>query len=290
MKWCVVGVYPEIVVSHFSKGSVSTAFDPLSAHSLFQVSLLDVAKDLSERVDGHAFGPSDGMVLKYDVLAEANLRALNQMGGPFKIKRWVLSPKGELWSQSEAERLSQEVLSGQCDGVILFCGRSGGFDQRFLHEFADREVSVGNYILSGGEIAASVVMDSTMRLIPGVLGNSKSAQVESFTDHFGGGVEPGVFTHPRKIQHGASVPGYLLSGHHKMISNVQTQISQVDSWIRGHAQELPFSPDSQMLIGKNVTLDEFHLMLKPPPDSPSSWRARFEEAKRYFYPFPLEVP
>ncbi len=160
-------------------------------------------------VDEPPYGGGAGMVLRADVAAAALLHA--QDGLPVESPDWPLlfmSPRGKPLDQEMVRELAGR------EGVTILCGRFEGIDERFLQKFPIAEVSVGDFVLSGGEIAAQALIDATVRLIPHVLGNQASAEDESFS---AGLLEYPHFTRPR-IWEGMTVPEILLSGHHERIA------------------------------------------------------------------------
>ena len=160
-------------------------------------------------VDDTPAGGGPGMVLRADVVAEA-VRA-TQTGVGDSQEDWpliCLTPRGNLFNQTMAEQWST------CNGVTIICGRFEGIDQRVVDEFAMQEISVGDFVLSGGEIAAQVLIEATVRLIPSVLGNRESVQSESFD---GGLLEYPQYTRPVDWE-GRAIPEVLNSGHHQKIA------------------------------------------------------------------------
>ena len=160
------------------------------------------ATDRHRTVDDHPAGGGAGMVLKPDVLAAAIDAAPQQ--GP----RLLMSPRGEPLTQ----RLVRELAAGP--GCLIVCGRFEGVDERVIEKRALREVSVGDYVLSGGEPAALVLLDAIVRLLPGVMGKQASGEEESFE---GGLLEHPHYTKPN-VWEGVEIPGILLSGDHKAIA------------------------------------------------------------------------
>jgi len=162
------------------------------------------------QVDDTPFGGGAGMVLRVDVM-EAVLRA-RYGGDPAAPGRRViaLTPAGRLLDDALAVELSRE------EGVTLLCGRYEGFDERILEHFATDRVSIGRYVLAGGELAAMVVADAVLRKLPGVLGKDESAVEESFSEALGGAPEYPHYTRPAQWR-GWTVPDVLLSGHHERI-------------------------------------------------------------------------
>jgi tRNA (guanine37-N1)-methyltransferase len=162
------------------------------------------------QVDDTPFGGGAGMVLRVDVV-EAALRA-RYGGDPASPARRViaLTPGGRLLDDALASELAAEPE------LTLLCGRYEGFDERILEHFCTDQVSIGRYVLAGGELAAMVVSDAVLRKLPGVLGKDESAVEESFSDALEGGIEYPHYTRPAEWR-GWSVPEVLLSGHHERI-------------------------------------------------------------------------
>jgi tRNA (guanine37-N1)-methyltransferase len=171
------------------------------------------------QVDDTPFGGGAGMVLRVDVV-EAALRA-RYGGDPASPARRViaLTPGGRLFDDALATELAAE---GE---LTLLCGRYEGFDERILEHFCTDQISIGRYVLSGGEPAAMVVSDAVLRKLPGVLGKDESAVEESFSEALEGGVEYPHYTRPAEWR-GWSVPEVLLSGHHERIREWRRQQSR----------------------------------------------------------------
>lgn len=168
-------------------------------------------------VDDTPAGGGAGMVLRPDVVGDA--LSFAQRNTPADRKKWpivYLSPRGKRFDQKMARRFSQ------AEGITLLCGRFEGVDQRALDAFEVEEVSLGDFILTGGEIAAQALIDATVRLIPRVLGNAESAEEESFSH---GLLEHPQYTRPTDWQ-GRRIPDILLSGHHAKIAEWRTEQSK----------------------------------------------------------------
>jgi tRNA (guanine37-N1)-methyltransferase len=162
------------------------------------------------QVDDTPFGGGAGMVLRVDVV-EAALRARYESDPAAPSRRVIaLTPGGRLLDDALASE-----LAGEPD-LALLCGRYEGFDERILEHFVTDQVSIGRYVLAGGELAAMVVADTVLRKLPGVLGKDESAVEESFSDALDGGLEYPHYTRPAEWR-GWSVPEVLLSGHHERI-------------------------------------------------------------------------
>jgi tRNA (guanine37-N1)-methyltransferase len=173
--------------------------------------LRDFALDKHKTVDDTPYGGGAGMVLKIEPLVACLEAVLGETAIPReKTRVLVTSAKGPVYKQATAKELAATY-----ERIVLVCGRYEGIDERFIEHFCDEEVSIGEYVLTGGELAALVVVDSVARLLPGVLGNEESAITESHT-------EPGVTEHPQYTKPeeflGYRVPEVLLSGHHQKIA------------------------------------------------------------------------
>ena len=179
--------------------------------SLNTINIRDFSNDKNGKVDDVPFGGGHGMVLKPEVLDRA-LKSVVNHNGP----RIYLSPRGRKFDQSFAKDLSKEK------GVVFICGRYEGVDERFLTHNDIQEVSVGDYVLSGGEIGAQLIMDATIRLLPNVIGNSKGLVEESFEGDL---LEYPLYTQPR-VWNGIEVPEVLLSGDHKKIQTWKIKMSE----------------------------------------------------------------
>lgn len=162
----------------------------------------DYAFDKHGSVDDTPCGGGAGMVMRPDVLGEA-IKANHQKGG----RLIYMSPRGKVFDQKLAKELSHE------DSLTIICGRFEGIDQRVIDAYEIEEVSIGDYVLTGGEQAAQILLDASVRLIPGVLGNSESIEEESFENNL---LEHPQYTRPVEWE-GRSVPEILFSGHHKNI-------------------------------------------------------------------------
>ena len=180
--------------------------------SLEAVDIRRFAGDRHRTVDDAPFGGGAGMVLKPDVLSAA-IEAVAQAAGRPGVPKVLLSPRGAPFSQARA----RELAAGP--GVLLVCGRFEGVDERVIEAQALEEISVGDFVLSGGEIAAMTVMDCCVRLLPGVMGAADSANEESFEDglleypHY---TRPATWAGPDGIER--RVPEVLLSGHHGKVA------------------------------------------------------------------------
>jgi tRNA (guanine37-N1)-methyltransferase len=196
-------LYPELFPGPLNKGLYGKALLN-NIWNLKIVNIRDYSSDKHKTVDDPPFGGGSGMLIKPDVLANS----LDQNVKPNE-KIYYLTPKGKLFSQKLAKKLSKEKT------INLICGHFEGVDQRVIDTRNIEELSIGDYVLSGGETAALVVLDSILRLIPGVLGNDQSISEESFEN---GLLEYPQYTKPQ-IWEKKNVPDVLLSGDHAKIKD-----------------------------------------------------------------------
>ena len=199
MRIDLVSVVPQLMDSFFAHSILKRAGDK----GLVEVHLHDIrdyAAGKNRQVDDYAFGGGAGMVLQIEPIARC-LRAL--LTERIYDEVIYLTPDGERLSQKAVNQLSLKK------NLILLCGHYKGVDQRVRDLFVTREISIGDYVLSGGELAAAVLADAIIRLIPGVLNDETSALTDSFQDNL---LAPPVYTRPAEFE-GSSVPAVLLSGH-----------------------------------------------------------------------------
>ncbi|MBN8902088.1 MAG: tRNA (guanosine(37)-N1)-methyltransferase TrmD [Rhodospirillales bacterium] len=176
--------------------------------ALEAVNIRDFAQDRHRTVDDTPFGGGAGMVLRPDVV-DAAIGAVADAHGASPRPLVCLTPRGRPFSQADARRFATEG-----SGLILLCGRYEGIDQRVIEARGAEEISIGDYVLSGGELAAMVLLDAVVRLLPGVMGAAESATEESFSTNL---LEYPHYTRPAEWQ-GRRVPDVLLSGHHAAIA------------------------------------------------------------------------
>jgi tRNA (guanine37-N1)-methyltransferase len=207
MLFHVVTIFPEFFAGPFAHGVVARA----QVGGLLQIRIHDLRNwtyDRHRTVDDRPFGGGEGMLLKAEPLFEAVEAILPQRSERQKVV--LLSAQGERFSQHVAREFSA------LDDLLLICGRYEGVDERVSEHLADRELSIGDFVLSGGELAAAVVIDAVARLLPGVLGNEESARNESFGEACDGLLDCPQYTRPAEFR-GWKVPEVLLGGHHEEI-------------------------------------------------------------------------
>ncbi|PLY03272.1 MAG: tRNA (guanosine(37)-N1)-methyltransferase TrmD [Desulfuromonas sp.] len=203
MTFDILTLFPDMAGSPFAESIVGKAVDrgllEINAHNL-----RDWATGRHQTTDDSPYGGGDGMVFKPEP-AVAAIRALREQRPGAKVL--LMSPQGKRFDQQEAARLANEP------GLIFLCGRYEGFDER-IRDYVDDEYSIGDFVLTGGELAAMVMIDAIARLVTGVLGSSGSAETDSFSD---GLLEYPQYTRPVEFE-GKRVPDVLLSGNHAEIA------------------------------------------------------------------------
>ena len=180
----------------------------------------DFARDRRHTVDDRPYGGGPGMVMAVEPLRSAIHAARHAAGG--KVQVSLLSPQGRRINQAVVREMARR------EHLILVCGRYEGIDERLIELEVDEEWSVGDYVLSGGELAAAVIIDAITRLVPGVLGDEQSAQQDSFTD---GLLDCQHYTRPEEVD-GLEVPPVLLSGNHGEIRRWRKKQSLGRTWLR----------------------------------------------------------
>lgn len=201
----IITCLPRLIESPFSDSILKRA----QAKGLVEVNIIDLrdyATDRHKSVDDYAYGGGAGMVMMIEPID----RCIQDLKSKREYDDIIyMSPDGDMFSQTLANELSLKR------NLIFLCGHYKGVDERVRLHLVTREISIGNYVLSGGELAAAVVADAAIRLIPGVLSDETSALSDSFQE---GLVAPPVYTRPAEYK-GWAVPGVLLSGHEKNIDN-----------------------------------------------------------------------
>lgn len=205
MRFDILSIFPEMFESFFGCSLLKRAREKglirIEAHNI-----RDGATDKHRMTDDYPYGGGAGMVMKVEPIARV-LEAIGAANG--ECLRVLLTPQGETFSQAIAGDLARSSR------IVLICGHYEGVDERVRQNLVDREISIGDYVLTGGEAAAMVIVDAVARLIPGVLGNEESARHESFAM---GLLECPQYTRPEGYR-GWKVPEVLLSGHHREIED-----------------------------------------------------------------------
>lgn len=229
----ILGIFPDATRSYFETSLFGKAWQggllSLEFHQLRHFS-----QDKHQHVDDKPYGGGAGMVFKPDVVC----RAVRELKKKHKIDHVVLtSPAGQPLTPKIARDLAQKK------SILFLCPRYEGVDQRAVDLVVDQEISIGDYVLSGGELAATVILDAVARFIPGVVGREESVQKDSFED---GLLEHPHFTTPAEFE-GQGVPEVLLSGHHK----------NIDEWRRKEALQRTWKRRPDLL--KKAKLDKAEL-------------------------------
>lgn len=235
----VLTIFPEMFEGFWRNGMVHQALQAEKIRG-YAVNLRDYTHNRHKTTDDRPYGGGCGMVMKPEPLQEA-LDAEKARLPDAKVI--MLTPQGRVFDQ----KLARELAEAPCN-YIFVCGRYEGIDQRLCDAYADFEISTGDYVLTGGELPAMMVIDAVTRLLPGVLGGAESAEKESFE---GGRLEHAHFTRPPEFL-GETVPEVLVSGHHLNIENWRLQSSLMRTFFK--------RPD--MLMQRELTKDELKLLQK----------------------------
>jgi tRNA (guanine37-N1)-methyltransferase len=214
MRVDVLTLFPEIIRGFLSEGTLRIAQEKGLADVRLH-NFRDFATDSRKTVDDKPFGGGPGMLIKPEPVFDCLESVLSE---PPKARMILLSPRGRRFDQKLAREMSRE------DRILLLCGRYEGFDERIRESWPFEEVSLGDFVLSGGEVAAMALLDAVARVIPGVLGHDLSAESESFED---GLLDYPQYTRPATFR-GMEVPDVLRSGDH----------SKIAAWRREHATRL----------------------------------------------------
>ncbi|MFB3925277.1 MAG: tRNA (guanosine(37)-N1)-methyltransferase TrmD [Syntrophales bacterium] len=204
MRFDILSLFPGMFDSPFNSSLLKKAREK----QFIQIYIHDIrafAQDRHRTADDYPYGGGNGMVMKVEPVARA-LESIDPLPGSRTI---LLTPQGEMFSQEKARVLSSYAR------LILVCGRYEGVDERIRENLIDEEISIGDYILTGGELAAMILVDAVSRYIPGVLGNEESVLTDSFSS---GLLEYPQYTRPAEYR-GWMVPEILLSGNHRQIEN-----------------------------------------------------------------------
>jgi tRNA (guanine37-N1)-methyltransferase len=244
MKFNVVTIMPKIVEAALEMGVVGQAIARKEI-GLEIVNPRSFTKDVHHTVDDRPFGGGDGMVMKCEPLISA-IESLGSSAG----HRVLLSAQGKTWGDKMAREWAEKKTN-----ITLVCGRYGGVDQRFINKYIDEEVSIGDFILSGGELAALVLIDTTARFLPNILGNNISKDDDSFSN---GLLEAPLFTRPQNLGD-IKIPRVFLCGDHekikmakRLLSLLTTLEKRPDLFLKAHEIELK---NASPMLGQ-FTFDE----------------------------------
>jgi tRNA (guanine37-N1)-methyltransferase len=236
MRFDIITIFPEMFASVFSGGIVKKALERdivrIAVHDL-----RDFTEDKHRQVDDRPYGGLEGMVLKPEPIFRA-VEAVRE--DPETSRVFLLSPQGRLLDAA----LARELASAS--QVVLICGRYEGVDERVVDHLVDGEISIGDYVLSGGELAAAVVVDAAARFVPGVVGKEDSVKNESFAE---GILDFPQYTRPREFR-GFKVPQVLFSGDHK----------RIERWRRNKALEKTIRRRPDLVAHRTLSPEDRHLL------------------------------
>ncbi|MBL7664584.1 MAG: tRNA (guanosine(37)-N1)-methyltransferase TrmD [Bacteriovoracaceae bacterium] len=225
----IITLFPDYFQGFLSQGIVGSTLrnERSTSEQEFEVNMVDL-KNFSPKsfkgVDDAPFGGGAGMVMRADVMKLALMDGVVKAGNYQSLSDLHVvcpAPRGATWTNNEAKKFAADYLNFETKKDIVFiCGRYEGIDERFLVTYVNQFISIGNFILTGGEIAVMTILDSSLRFVSGVLGNKLSSVDESFENS---SLEYPLYTRPREFD-GITVPEELLSGHHLKIEAYKTRL------------------------------------------------------------------
>ena len=239
----ILTIFPEMFTGVMESSIIKRARE--QSHVVIEtVNFRDFATDKHKIVDDYPYGGGGGMVLKPEPIFRA-VEALNR-GQASRVL--LMCPQGAPFNQAKAEELAAE------EHLIFICGHYEGYDERIREHLVTDEISIGDYVLTGGELPAMVVIDSVVRLLPGVLGNDTSASNDSFST---GLLEYPHYTRPGDFR-GMKVPDVLMGGNHKLIDQWRREQSLLRTWKRRPEllRQAPLSEEDEKFITKQLELDK----------------------------------
>lgn len=219
MKYHILTLFPQMVLDGLNTSIIGRAVEK-GLISIEAINIRDFSKDKHNHVDDYPYGGGAGMVMQPGPVCDAYEDLCSRTGARPRVI--YMTPQGRVFNQSIARELAQE------ESLVFLCGHYEGIDERALELIATDYLSVGDYVLTGGELPAMVMIDCISRLVPGVLNNDESAEIESFHDNL---LEYPQYTRP-EIYRDKRVPEVLLSGHHKNIETWRRQESIRRTWER----------------------------------------------------------
>ncbi len=227
----VLTLFPEMIDAALSHSIIGRAVNE-GIIDVEAVNIRDFSKDKHRHVDDYPYGGGAGMVMQPQPIYDA-YKSIEEKAG--KARVIYMSPQGKRFDQKIAEELSKE------ESIILLCGHYEGVDERIIEEIVTDEISIGDFVLTGGELAAAAIIDAVSRLVPGVLNKEESHEIESFSD---GLLEYPQYTRPPVFM-GREVPEVLLSGHHANIDKWRREQSIIRTY-----QKRPDMLDEAVLSGQ----------------------------------------
>ena len=239
MNFHVLTLFPDMIRDGFQTSITGRAVEK-GLLSLDTVNIRDFSVNKHNRVDDYPYGGGAGMVMQAEPVYLAYQSVAEKL--PKKPKVLYMSPQGKVFNQRMAEELAQE------EEIVFLCGHYEGIDERVLEEIVDEEVSIGDYVLTGGELPALVIMDAVSRLVGGVLHNEDSAEFDSFHDNL---LEYPQYSRP-EVWHDKAVPPILMSGHH----------ANVEKWRREQSLIRTLERRPDLLENANLTKQDKKFLAK----------------------------
>ncbi|RHU84284.1 tRNA (guanosine(37)-N1)-methyltransferase TrmD [Clostridiaceae bacterium OM08-6BH] len=239
MNFHVLTLFPDMIRDGFQTSITGRAVEK-GLLSLDTVNIRDFSVNKHNRVDDYPYGGGAGMVMQAEPVYLAYQSVAEKL--PKKPKVLYMSPQGKVFNQRMAEELAQE------EEIVFLCGHYEGIDERVLEEIVDEEVSIGDYVLTGGELPALVIMDAVSRLVGGVLHNEDSAEFDSFHDNL---LEYPQYSRP-EVWRDKAVPPILMSGHH----------ANVEKWRREQSLIRTLERRSDLLENANLTKQDKKFLAK----------------------------
>lgn len=231
----ILTLFPEMFKPFLECGIAGAAFrGERSEDFKFElnfVNIRDYSQTKYKSVDDSPYGGGPGMVMRADILKDALIEGVQKAGGYDSLDKLHViytSPRGKVWNNKVAREFGVNILGSTEKDVVFICGRYEGIDERFLEKYVQDFYSIGDFVLTGGELAVMLMLDSSVRFVPGVLGNKLSSETDSFED---GLIEYPQYTKPREFE-GMDVPAILLEGHHKKIGEWQQaeKVAMTKKW------------------------------------------------------------
>lgn len=222
----ILTLFPEYFRPLLECGISGSAFRGERSENIkFEVNFVNI-RDYSttkyRSVDDSPYGGGPGMVMRADILRDALMKGVFEKGDYKSLNDLHViytSPRGKVWSNKVAREFGTNVLGHESKDVVFICGRYEGVDERFLEKYVNDYYSLGDFVLTGGELAVMTMLDSAVRFVPGILGNKLSSEYDSFED---GLIEYPQYTKPQDFEE-MPVPDILMSGHHKNIEKWQKE-------------------------------------------------------------------
>lgn len=220
----ILTLFPEMFKPFLECGIAGSAFrgersDDFKFEMHF-VNIRDYSTTKYRSVDDTPYGGGPGMVMRADILKDALFKGVVEAGNYNSFDQLEViytSPRGTVWNNKEARIFGSQLLGTGDKDLVFIAGRYEGIDERFITKYVNRFYSIGDFVLTGGELAIMAMLDSAVRFVPGILGNKLSSEYDSFED---GLIEYPQYTKPREFE-GMEVPAILLEGHHKKIEEWQ---------------------------------------------------------------------